>query len=207
MLSLIFYTRLVSERNKRRTLTFLLSGIFITILTGCSTAQNNEMRVSEYYSGLSTMNVLANVNADFEDYFVDFQLEFKYNAQGESFIGVKKPSEIEGVKVFFDDDEVILNYEGVSLEMDLSGSSVISPVGALPELLRVWRNGIVSEEGSEKIDGTDCIIITHTASQNGIDVQYSTWFDSENLKPIKAEIYENGYRKIQCAFLIAEKFE
>jgi outer membrane lipoprotein-sorting protein len=181
--------------------------VFGLVLIGCSDNVDNGTRVADYYSGLSTMNVLADINANFGDYFVDFQLEFKYNAQGESIIEVKKPSEIEGVKVRFVDDEIILDYEGVSLEMGPSENSAISPVGALPELLRVWRDGMVSDQGHEKVDGTDCIYISHKATRDSVEIQYCTWFDAESLKPIKAEINEDGHRKILCTYLIAEKFE
>jgi hypothetical protein len=209
LLSLLFRSQLKGKRHNFGAFELLLSSIFfiLMVLTGCSSSSDNVARVSEYYSGLTTMKVLTDVRADFDDYFVDFQLEFDYNALGRSVIEVKKPSEIEGVEVVFGDDEITLNYDGVSLEMGHYSHSALSPVGAIPELLRVWQDGMVSEQGIEKIDGTECIFILHKSSANGVEVQYSTWFDNNSLKPIKAEIAVDGIRKIQCEYLIAGKFE
>lgn len=210
MLSLLFKGSTGSQLHhvlKFVLCSFIILCIIVTV-TGCSTPNSDSaFRVSDYYSGLTTMNVLVGMTAEFDDYSVDFELVFKYNSQGQSFIEVKKPDEIEGVRVMFQDDGIELEYEGVSLETGLSEASAVSPVGALPELLRVWIGGIVSEQGKERIDGNECLLITHTATRNGAELQYNTWFDAESLKPIKAEIYENGYRKIICDFLIADKFE
>ena len=192
-----------------RRLFLLIALLFISLFAGsCSTSSDDiASRVSDYYSGLTTMNVLVDMTAEFDDYSVDFELGFQYNANGQSYIEVRKPDEIKGIRVLFRDDGIDIEYEGVSLETELSENSSISPAGALPELLRVWIGGMASEQGKERIDGIDFLMVTHTATRNGVELQYNTWFDAENLKPVKAEIFENGYRKICCDFLIAEKFE
>lgn len=188
---------------------FLLILLWLCVfVTGCSASNyDSAPHISDYYSGLTKMNVLASMTAEFDEYSVDFELGFQYDSQGESRIEVRKPDEIKGIQVVFTEDGIELLYEGVSLETGLSEASAISPVGALPELLRVWIGGTVSEQGRDRIDGNETLMITHTATRNGVELQYNTWFDAESLKPVKAEIFENGYRKITCDFLIADKFE
>jgi len=189
---------------------FILLPVLMFLLisvAGCSSGPEAAARVSEFYSGLSAMELQAALTAEFSDYAVDFELQFSYDSQGESYVKVKKPVEIEGVRIKFDDNGTTLEYEGASLEVGAPEETVISPAAVLPELLRVWSEGIVSEQGTEKIDGTDCFRLTYRSKKNDTEILFRTWFDQSSLKPLKADIFTDGKKKISCEFLLAENFK
>jgi outer membrane lipoprotein-sorting protein len=185
----------------------LLFLLLFAVMAGCSVKTDSAERVSEYYSGLSSMTVDASVKAEYEDYAVDFELKFSYDSQGKSTVEVKKPVEIEGVKVVIGEDKTTLDYDGASLDVGVPEDTVISPAAVLPELLRVWSRGIVFEQGKEKVGGTDCLLISYQSKHNETEVLYRTWFDASNLKPLKADVFADGDKKISCEFLIAENFK
>jgi outer membrane lipoprotein-sorting protein len=178
-----------------------------SLFSGCSGKSDAAARVTEYYSGLSTMAVQAAVTAEYTDYAVDFELNFSYDSQGDSIVEVKKPVEIAGVKAVIEDDKTTLKYDGASLDIGIPEDTVISPAAVLPELLRVWSRGIVFEQGKENIGGTDCLLITYKSTHNETELLYRTWFDANNLKPLKADVFADGKKKISCEFLIADNFK
>jgi outer membrane lipoprotein-sorting protein len=184
----------------------LAYGLLIFACQGCLSRDDSALRVKEYYSGLSSMKLLAAVSADYGDYTADFELAFSFDSEGESRVEVKKPAEIEGVKVLFGENGVSLEYEGVSLELARPEDTIVSPAAVLPELFHVWSDGVVSEYGSEKVGDTDCLRIAYKSGQDENEILYLTWFNGTDLKPLKAEIFAEGKKKIDCEFLIAENF-
>ncbi len=177
------------------------------LLNACSEDNPDTTRVTDYYSGLTKMTVQAAVSAEYSGYAVDFELSFVLDDQGKSFVEVKKPEEIAGIKVFLNNGEKTLNFAGMTVDVGTPEETVISPVEVLPELLRVWQDGIIFEQGKEKVSGTDCVMITYKSNKGNVEVLYRTWFDAESLKPVQADIYADGNKKMSCIFLIAENFK
>lgn len=193
---------------KRFLFLFLIAfAIALFSFSGCSNKENASSRVTAYYSGLTTMSLQAALTAEYTDYSVDFELSFDYDTGGKSRIKVIKPMEIEGITVRFSEDKTVLDYDGISLEVGLPEDTVLSPAAALPDLFRVWCGGVIFEQGSEKIDGTDCLLLTYKINHNETEILYRTWFDAGNLKPIRADIFKDGTQQIRCEFLLAENFK
>ena len=185
----------------------VLAILFLAV-SGCS-AEGDGLaeHVKEYYSGLSSMDLQASVTAEFSDYAFDFELKFSYDSQGESFIEVRKPVEIEGVRVKFDSNGTYLEYDGASLQVGDTEAMPVSPAAVMPELLRVWSEGIVVEQGAEKVDGADCIRLAFSSEKNDLKLLFRTWFERSSLKPLKADIFADGKKIIDCEFLLAENFK
>lgn len=192
--------------NKKVYFILLIALLFAIACIGCRSADETATRVADYYSGITEMTEQAVITAEFEDYTVDFELEFQYNAHEGSTVHVRKPAEIEDVRVLFDEEGVRLEYTGASLEVGIPEDIVIAPVAVLPELFRIWSSGIVYEQGSERIENTECLLMTYRSDHNETEILYRTWFDAETLKPVLAEVYRDGTRVIRAEFLIAENF-
>ena len=152
-------------------------------------------RVSEYFSGLDNLSMTANVTAQFTEYSVDFALFASFSGAKGS-VKVLEPAHIEGISVLSDEDGTEIEYDGAAFEVGELEQSGISPALVLPELLRLWRGGGVSESCREKLDGTECVVLSYVAGE----LFYRTWFHMEALEPLRAEIIYNGTRTMICAF-------
>ncbi len=184
----------------------LFSYIFIAVILlnsyGCSGENTNAPDISEYYSGLSSFEAKAVVTAHYSDYTVDFTLMFSYDSEVGSTVAVENPTELEGISASFDGDALLVGYDGAFIETGVPDPDSVPPIASLPQLFRVWSDGVVDEQGKERISDTDYIIITHKSDSGAADITYRTWFLTDSLLPYKAKILKNGQTKIQCEFLL-----
>ena len=175
--------------------------VLFCLLSGCS-GGTTEGDISGLYEGMEHMTAKALVTADFTDYSVAFGFDYTYGGEdgvGDSLV-LTAPEEICGVRVSVSGDGSKIEYDGISVEAGSPVDSGISAVLFLPELVRQWRTGVIYEQGSERLSGTDCLLVTHRTGIEAGELLYRTWFDSEELKPVCAELIFQGRRTIYCEF-------
>lgn len=179
----------------------LLCAILIGLF-GCSAEGTLGPSVSDYYSGLETYFAQTNVTAHYSDYSVDFVLDFRYDAHKGSTVTVAGPEEIAGVEAHFADSSMTASFEGAAIEFGDPSEILLSPMAILPELFRVWSDGVVIEQGFDRLDRMETIFLTHQAGTGEGELLLKTWFDRNTYQPIQSEIYQDQQLKMQCTFLI-----
>jgi outer membrane lipoprotein-sorting protein len=177
----------------------VLALVMLFTLQGCSETPEYE-GISEFYSGLESMTAKAEVVADFADYATSFELDYSYDGENKSAVSVLSPEEISGVRVIMEESSSRIEYGDVSIEAGDAGALGLSPVAAIPELMRLWRGGIVSESGKEKLDETDCVTVTYKTEYDGEELLCRTWFDAETYKPVTASVFFKGRVTLTCNF-------
>lgn len=172
------------------------------LFTACSGRNTEKMleNLQSYYQEVKTCSVQADVTADFGDSVSEFRLLYEQTAQGEGSVTVLAPESIKGIRATWNAESGQLAYEDVALETGVQPDAGISPVHALPLLLKNWAQGYVSASGYEKIDGADSVVLYESAQSDGVQVEYRTWFDEKTFQPLKSEIYADGRLFIQCDF-------
>ena len=178
----------------------ILCVIFFSLSLGsCSSvsAKANMEEIRGFLSSCGNMEIRAAVTADYGDRVFEYTL--KYSGTSDSgVIEIISPDIVAGVRarVSFDDG-IKLEYDGVSLDTGKLYEDGLSPVDAIPVMLRQWTEGYVSDCSSEKYGDTDCTAATIAVSD---EVTLRTWFDSASLLPVHSELAYNGFVVINCDF-------
>ncbi len=158
--------------------------ILALLLGGC--ANKNEARFrtfSEELSARSDLDLTAEVRAEYDDRSCSFTLRCTEDGSGGCTVEVLEPELIRGVRAQLNADGTKLLYDSISVDTGESSSS-LSPMGALPLLLRALREGALDSLWKE--DG--CLAV-RLVPEDGVGV--TVLFDAE-MRPDYAEIDREG---------------
>ena len=168
---------------KKRFLPLLL--VCTLALAGCG--RQDEARFNAFSEALRERNDLvmtAQVRAVYDDRECSFTLRYAETTDGGCTVEVLEPELIRGVKARMNADGTKLVYDSVAVDTGDDGGTGLSPMGALPLLVRAMRQGSVDsvwKEGGE--------LAVKLVPEDDVDV--TVLFDSE-MKPTYAEIAHEG---------------
>ena len=159
--------------------------ILCLCLGGCGGKTEARFRAfSEDLRGRSDLDLTAELRAEYEDRSCSFTLRCREDGSGGCTVEVLEPELIRGVKARVSADGARLVYDGVAVDTGESGGTTLSPMGALPLLLRTLRHGAVDSVWTE--DGCPAVRLV---PEDGIGV--TVLFDSD-MVPTHAEIDREG---------------
>ena len=107
-----------------------------------------------------------------------FTLQCDYTPE-KSEVMVTAPETVAGVSATVTGEEMTLSYNGESVSVGDKGA--VSPLTALPHLLRAVGSGYVLEEGNETLREIPCCRLVVDTTMGGEAVQCSVWIDEEML--------------------------
>ena len=154
------------------------------LLGGC--ANKNEARFREFSAALrerSDLELTAEVRAEYDDQSCSFTLRCVEDGEGGCTVEVLEPELIRGVKARMSAGGTKLVYEDVSVDTG-GGDAALSPMGALPLLLRALRDGALDSAWTEK----GCCAVSLRPEDS---VELTVLFD-EDMKPDYAEVVKDG---------------
>ncbi|MDR0382344.1 MAG: hypothetical protein LBH86_10190 [Oscillospiraceae bacterium] len=175
----------------------------LTAACGRSGAIDDAEAARTLYAGLRHCSLQAVLTADFGDAVNEFTLQFDYDRDGESAVEILAPEEVRGVRATIAEGETTLSYDGLILETGPLPGTGLTPMDALPVMLKTWGEGYVASTGREKLDDVACLLVVYKSTAAGVEVEQRVWFETETYKPVRAETYAAGTRVIDCVF---EKF-
>lgn len=153
-------------------------------LGGC--ANKNEARFREFSEALrarSDLEVTAEVRAEYDGQSCSFTLRCAEDGTGGCVVEVLEPELIRGVRARMSAGGTKLVYEDVAVDTGESDAS-LSPMGALPLLLRALRDGALDSAWTE--NGSCAVSLR---PDDGVEL--TVLFDGE-MKPTYAEVAQNG---------------
>ena len=168
----------------KRTYLPLLLGAAL-LLSGCGS--RDEARFDAFSEELRSRGDLvmtAEVRAEQEDSTCTFTLRYAESTDGGCIVEVVEPELIRGVKARMNADGTKLVYDSVAVDTGDDGGTGLSPMGALPLLVRALRQGSVDsvwQEGGE--------LAGKLVPEDDVDV--TVLFDGE-MQPTCAEIAHKG---------------
>ena len=154
------------------------------LLGGC--ANKNEARFrtfSEELRGRNDLSVTAEVRAEYDDRSCTFTLRCTEDGKGGCTVEVLEPELIRGVKARMSADGTKLVYDDVAVDTG-GGDAALSPMGALPLLLRAMREGALDSAWNEK----GCLAVSLRPED---DVEITVLFDADT-KLDYAEVTHEG---------------
>lgn len=156
--------------------------------------------ITEYYKALGGMKMQVSIAADFPERISKYRVRYTYNRDAESCIELIEPKDVSGIKIRISEDLSRLEYDGARLETGKLSQSGITPMSALPLMMREWSLGNASQFEEGKHDGADAMLMVYSSEINGEAVEYRTWFDRQSYYPLYAEVFADGRCMVRCEF-------
>ena len=181
-----------------RKLTVILLAYLLLLSAACSVTDRDAETFDRFREELCAAEALeftAEIIADYGGYTQSYRLKCS-GSNGETRVEVVLPEVISGIAANVRDGGTELEFDGAILEVGTLDDSGLSPVSALPALLRSMRQGHVESLGRSV--GDDILTAQITISDSS---EQMLWLDSETLRPIRAEISTGGRVVIYCDFV------
>ena len=157
------------------------------LLSGCGGTGAVRAAYRDFSAELSeaeSLSFTAAVRAEYEHKTARFTLEYFENADGGT-VTVLAPELIAGVYAHVGAEDTALEYDGVMLDTGALDSFGLSPMSAMPLLIRAMKSGHLdsfwAEDGKSvyQLIPDDNIICT-------------VWFSPEDMLPVRAELISEG---------------
>ena len=183
--------------------------VLCLLLSACgggeAEAQNADelaLAIRTEYLAMEGCTARMEITADYGDRVYGFTLDLSYTREGETTLTVVAPEEVAGVTARLSGEAAYLEYDGVSLETGPLDESGLSPVGAIPVLLRGAREGFIAESALDTVGEQECLRMTcrDPEAPPGEGMELSLWFDAATHGLVRGEILSDGFRVIDCVF-------
>lgn len=140
------------------------------------------------------------LTADYGRRVYTYGIDFSCTSEGELLLTLTAPENVAGTTAHITAGETALEFDGVMLETGPLDSAGLTPIDAIPALLRYAREGFVSacaiegEEGQQTLH----VVCSDPESSPGQGVEANLWFDPATLALLRGEISTDGVTVIQC---------
>ena len=174
----------------RKALLFALMMTLCLSLAGCGgeTAEKQETEELQMkFQNLSAATVEAELTCHYGDEVRTYTLRCSYTPE-ESTVEVLAPEDLAGISATLAGEALTLQYDGILLDAGTYSGTEISPMWALPSILRAVGEGYPLESCRETLGDEACLRVTFEMTDSAGGKQYTAvWFD-ENGAPLKGEI-------------------
>lgn len=161
--------------------------ISLTLFCGCSESAKSEEKFTDWrnaYLEVSEHTIEAAVTASDNDKVCEYTLLYTRNAEGES-VEVISPELIANIKAQLGEKEVSLSYDGAMLDTGSALTKNLSPLMALPTLMKVLKEGHVENTWSEKENKT-ALTVTELEMPDGTIM--TIWQRSSDMTPMHVDV-------------------
>ena len=129
----------------------------------------------------------AELTCHYGDEVRTYTLRCSYTPE-ESTVEVLAPEDLAGISATLAGEALTLQYDGILLDAGTYSGTEISPMWAVPSMLRAMGQGYPLETGREALGETECLRVTFEMTSSDGGKQYTAvWFD-ENGIPLQGEI-------------------
>ena len=174
----------------RRALLFALTIPLCLALAACGGETDQAERTEELqlqFQNLAAAQVEADLTCHYGQEVRTYTLRCDY-APERSRVEVLAPEELAGISATLTGEELTVAYDGVMLDAGIYSGTDISPMWALPSILRAMGEGYPLEYGQEELDGMAYLRVTFEMTDGaGGKRYYAVWLDGEGV-PLRGEI-------------------
>ena len=174
----------------RKALLFAQMTALCLALAACGGGTDRAERTEELqlrFQELSAAQVEAELTCHYGGEVRNYTLRCAY-APEQSEVEVLAPEELAGISATLSGEELTVAYDGVLLDAGLYSGTEISPMWAVPSMLRAMGEGYPLEYGQEELDGAAYLRVTFEMTDGaGGKRYYAVWLDGEGV-PRRGEI-------------------
>ena len=191
---------------KKKLLPLMIGMLFFSLCASCAPDEGEDRAaaIRDYFAGMDACSATVLLTADFGDRAQDFTLKLRYEKNRDTTVEILAPAEVAGVTARIDGTDSQLFFEDVVLETGPLPGGGLTPVDALPTMLRVWADGYLLESGEEKLSGVKVYHLTWRNMVGETEIIHHGWFDRESFHPLRAEVLSDGTLIISCDFELFE---
>jgi hypothetical protein len=189
----------------RRICSTLAALALVLALAGCGTSKPDKaaLALREQLLTMQQLGGTAYLTADYGVRLYEYAIDFDYWPLGELELRITAPENLSGIGVYLNEGSAALHYDGMVVSTGPLTSEGLSPLEAVPSLLRAAIEGYVAETAFEALDGAQVLRISYRSpeAQPGVGEEAALWFDLQTGLPIRGEILSDGYRVIAVTFV------
>lgn len=179
--------------------------VFLTACGGEDRGENTDelaLDMRGTYLSISGCTAELELIADYGERVYEYGLSLSYQREGDTTITVTAPEEAAGVTARITGGETFLEYDGASLETGPLDGSGLSPIEAVPLMLRCAQEGFIAETGMETLEEAQYLRITcrDPEMEAGEGTEVVLWFSPESYALERGEVLVDGVRVIGCTF-------
>ena len=170
--------------------------ISLVLLCGCAdTGEESFDQFARSVAGSDCVSFSADVRAEYSDKTAEFTLSYAQGAESAE-VEITKPETVAGIKAHVTGDALSLEYDGAILDIGSFGDTELSPMSALPLLVRSMTDAHVDITWRE-----DDMIAARLVPSD--DMLVTLWL-SNDLVPLNAEI---SYKEQTVIFIEINDWE
>lgn len=189
---------------KKRLCALMMTLVFPLAACGGKTGENQAeealSRIRGQYLELTACSGHGELTADYGQRVYTYGLDFSWQREGETLLTLTAPELVAGTVAHIAAGETALEYDGVMLETGPLNEEGLSPVDALPALLRYAREGFAAECVLEEESSRLHVICRDPEEEPGAGPEAQLWFDRSTGALLRGELSEAGVTVIQCEF-------
>lgn len=191
---------------RRRGCVCVLTMILCLALTACgggaTGAEQLALDIRGEYLAMEGCTASLTVTADYGQRVYEYGMDLEYRWEGESVLTITSPEAVAGVTARLEQEGGSLEYDGVRVETGPLDDSGMSPMDAVPALMRYAAEGFMAECVMEERDQGQVlrVICRDPDHQAGEGQECSLWFDPDSHALLRGELSQDGYTVIQCVF-------
>ena len=174
----------------RKALFFALMIPLCMALVGCGGEMDQVEQTEELqlrFQNLSAAQVEADLTCHYGEEVRTYTLRCTYTPE-QSRVEVLAPETLAGIAATLTGENLTVEYDGIMLDAGIYSGTDISPMWAVPSILRAMGEGYPLEYGQEELDGVDCLRCTfETTDDAGGKRYYAVWFGEDGI-PLRGEI-------------------
>ena len=162
------------------------------LLTGCGGDKVKEsyQKFADGLNARTDLRFTAEIRAEYEDKSCAFTLQYSEDSRGCT-VEVLSPELIKGVRDRLEDGSSSLEYSGVMLETGKLDRYGLTPMSALPALVKALREGHMDSCWTEGDSTVLRLIAEDTLTAD-------VWMDGESMIPRRAELISDGQVRVFC---------
>lgn len=172
----------------------------LLLLTGCKAgsggdkAQELALAIRGEYLALENWTANCTITADYGQRIYEYGVTAAQVGENLT-LTITRPETAAGISARIAGEQGQLEYEGTILETGPLDGDGLTPVSALPALLKAAREGYMD---SCTLDETLMVLCRDPERRPGEGTETSLWFDPDTHALLRGEIALDGFTVIQC---------
>ncbi len=170
------------------------------LLAGCAGGSGDESPeqlaavIRGEYLSMEAWSAEVDVTADYGETVYEFTVDAAWQRDGETVITITRPELLAGITARIQDGEAVLEYDGAGLSIGPLDGDGLTPVAALPALMKCVTTGYMAsctweEDGESRLLRVLC---RDPELAEGEGTEYTLWFDAATHGLTRAEVSVDG---------------
>jgi outer membrane lipoprotein-sorting protein len=142
------------------------------------------------------------LTADYGQRVYEYTAEFSGTEKEGYTIVLTSPEEVAGITALIQSGQTYLTYDDIRLETGPLDDQGLSPLDALPALVRAMQTGYIPETGSELLGDKDTLRLCCRDPDQpaGKGLETVLWFDKAGKTLVQGELRLDGATAVRCEF-------